>query len=135
MRKISKTGRAPRLIEIRKLAAVDMVWLGAGVVIAEYALGVILPLALGTLSIRAGIAERPLMNWQTLLGIWLVTISVNYVPLFVYAVTIARARRVRDEGLAEIANARRYGIQQVMILVPMLVVAVALAQEWVRQRR
>jgi len=31
-----------RVIEIRKLAAVDMVWLGQRTVVAEYALGILL---------------------------------------------------------------------------------------------
>ena len=40
----------PKVIEIRKLAAVDMAWLGRRLILTEYALGVILPLALGALS-------------------------------------------------------------------------------------
>jgi len=40
------------MINIRKMAAVDMVWLGTSVILAEYALGIILPLILGLLAIR-----------------------------------------------------------------------------------
>ena len=123
-----------RLIEVRKLAAVDMVWLGSRIVVAEYALGVVLPLALGAWSIKAGLARQPSASlWQIVVGSWLVTIAANYVPLFLYAHSMARAGTVEQEGRPELANARRYGVQQTMILVPLLVVAVALAQERTRR--
>jgi len=121
------------MIEVRKLAAVDMAWLGTRVIVTEYALGIILPAVLGILSFRSGLAQTDKANWQTMLGIWLITISANYVPLFVYAVLIARAGTVRQEGLPEFAHAGRYGIQQTIILVPLFVVLLALAQE--RKRR
>ena len=121
------------MIEIRKLAAVDMAWLGTRVIVTEYALGVMLPLGLGILSLCAALARQDLANWQTILGAWLLTISANYVPLFLYAVAIARAGTVREEGLPEFAQAGRYGIQQAIILVPLFVVFLAYAQE--RQRR
>ena len=116
----------PKLIEIRKLAAVDMAWLGPRVVLAEYAMGIILPLALGLFTLR---------STQTLLGVWLVTIAVNYVPLFLYAVSIARLGSVETEGRPEIKHARRYGVQQVIILVPCLVALIAAMQEIQRRRR
>ena len=121
------------VIEVRKLAAVDMVWLGERIVVAEYALGVLLPLALGIFSIKAGVAQQS--AWQTVVGVWLVTIAANYVPLFLYAWSIMRAGTVEQEGRAELARARRYGVQQTMILVPFLVVGVALVQEHRRQRQ
>jgi len=117
------------LINIRKLAAVDMAWLGTRVIVAEYALGVVLPLTLGLLSIRAGLFGLPLVGWETVLGVWLVCISVNYIPLFIYAVLIARAGTAKVEGQPELVHATRYGIQQVIILIPLLVVMLALVQE------
>jgi hypothetical protein len=121
------------MIEVRKLAAVDMAWLGTRVIVTEYALGVMLPLVLGILSLGAGLAQQDLINWQTILGTWLVTISANYVPLFLYSVIIARAGSAQREGRPEFAHAGRYGIQQAIILVPLFVVFLAFAQE--RQRR
>jgi hypothetical protein len=121
------------VIEVRKLAAVDMVWLGKRIVVAEYALGVVLPLALGIFSIRVGVTHES--TWQTIIGAWLVTIAANYVPLLLYAWSIMRAGTVEQEGRPELARARRYGIQQSMILVPLLVVGVAVAQEHRRQRQ
>ena len=124
----------PKLIEIRKLAAVDMAWLGPRVVVAEYALGVILPLGLGGFTLRSTLSSSNPLTWQTVLGAWLVTIAANYVPLFLYAVSIAKAGSVEAEGRPEIPHASRYGVQQGIILVPFLVVVIAVVQERRRQR-
>ena len=103
------------------------------VIVTEYALGVMLSLVVGIFSLRAGLGQQDLVNWQTILGTWLVTISPNYVPLLLYAVVIARAGTVQDEARPEFAHARRYGIQQAIILVPLFVVLLVLIQE--RRRR
>src|ERR1700675_1203627 len=102
------------MIDIRKLAAVDMAWLGTRLILAEYALGVVLPGVLGFISLRGGMS-----GWGEWLGIWLLGIAANYIPLFIYAVLIARGGTAKAEGEPEIAHARRYGLQQVMILVPL----------------
>jgi len=117
------------MINIRKLAAVDMAWLGARVIVTEYALGVVLPLILGVLSLRSGIFRPVHSTWPAVMGIWLVGIAANYIPLFLYAVLIARGSTVKEEGQPELARAKRYGVQQVILLVPLLVIIVALLQE------
>jgi len=122
-------------MNIRRLVAVDMAWLGAPFILAEYALGVMLPFILGTLSMRAGLFGRTPAAWQTIMGFWLVTIAMNYVSLFIYAVLIARGRSVKEEGMAELKNAKRYGTQQLIILVPFAVVIAALLQEQSRRSR
>ena len=119
------------VIQIRKLAAVDMAWLGSRVIIAEYALGVALPFWLGALTLRAGLAASSV--WEVLLGMWLLTIAFNYVPLFLYAVSLSKSGRVKSEGGPELAHAQRYGVQQVIILVPLAVVILAIAQESTRR--
>jgi hypothetical protein len=117
------------LISIRKLAAVDMAWLGTRIILVEYALGIILPLILGVISIRSGFSSSVFSTWEAASGLWLVSIATNYVPLFIYAVLLAKGGTVKAEGEPELAHARRYGVQQIIILVPFLVVILALAQE------
>ena len=117
------------MISIRKLAAVDMAWLGKKVILAEYAIGILLPLVIGLLSLRSAFVGPFRPFWQTAFGAWLVSIAANYIPLFVYALQIARHGSVEEEGKTELKQARRYGLQQIIILVPFLVVAVALIQE------
>ncbi len=123
------------MINIRKLAAVDMAWLGPRVILVEYALGIILPTVLGLLSLRAGWFGLVRSNWEGVTGLWLLGIAVNYVPLFIYAILIARGGTVKQEGQPELAHARRYGLQQVIIFVPLLVAMVALIQERRRAQR
>lgn len=119
-----------QLIEVRKLAAVDMAWLGPRLVIAEYALGVLLPVALGIRFLAVGPARAPHSAAGTLaVGVWLVCIGVNYVPLLAYALDMARSGAWRAEGRPEFARARRYGMQQFMLVVPLLVAALAIAQK------
>jgi hypothetical protein len=118
-----------KLIRVRKLAAVDMAWLGPRVIVAEYGIGIVLPLALGALTLRNSLSSASPSMWQILLGIWLVGIAANYIPLFLYAVSIARGGTAKVEGEPELPNARRYGLQQTIILVPLLVVLVTLIQE------
>jgi len=120
------------MINIRKLAAVDMAFHGTRFIVAEFALGVVLPFILGLLSLRSGLHIA--FTWQVVIGIWLMTIAANYIPLFIYSVLIAKAGSVKEEGQPEIANAKRYGIQQMIILVPFMVVVVAIVQE-LRQRK
>ena len=110
-----------------------MAWLGPRVIVAEYACGIILPLALGVLKLHSTFSSPNWLNWQTILGMWLVSIAANYVPLFLYALSIARAGTVKAEGEPELPHARRYGVQQVIILIPFLVAAIAVVQE--RRRR
>ncbi len=119
------------MINIRKLAALDMALHGARLILAEFALGIVFPLILALLSLRSGQAR---LGWQPALGIWLVGIAVNYIPLFIYAVLIARAGTAREEGQPEIAHVWRYSVQQLVLLVPFVVAVIALVQEY-RQRR
>ncbi len=117
------------MINIRKLAAVDMALNGTRFILWEFALGVVLPLILGLLSIRAGLMQSSPVNWESAMGFWLVGIALNYIPLFLYAILIAKAGTVKQEGEPEIQHAKRYGVQQVVILIPLLVVILALVQE------
>src|SRR5512142_2765790 len=106
------------MIEIRKLVAVDMAAWGTRLIVGEYAVGILLPLVLAAFLPRAG------GGWQTVMTIWLIGIAANYVPMFLYAVQIARAGTVKAEGQPELPHIKRYSVQQVMLLVPLMVVIV-----------
>jgi hypothetical protein len=123
------------MINIRKLAALDMVLHSTRFIVAEFTIGIVLPLFLGLISIRAGFFGTALVAWQVAFGVWLVSIAANYIPLAIYAVLIARGGTEKQEGEPELAHAKRYGIQQVIILIPFLVVILALVQEGRRLKR
>ena len=123
------------MINIRKLAAVSMALSGTRFVLAEFAIGIALPFILGLSSIRAGLFGVVRVGWEIALGFWLVSVAANYVPLFIYAVLIARGGTVQDEGQPEIAHAKRYGLQEGITLVPFLVVVLAIIQESSHRKR
>ncbi len=115
-------------LNVRKLVALDMTFLGTRVIVAEYAAGVLLSWGLGGLSLLKGLA---------LVGIALLWIGLNYVPLFVHAVDLARTGTARQEVAAELADlkqARSYSWRQLWILVPLAVVVFDLGQRSTRAR-
>src|SRR5689334_853980 len=75
-------------LNVRKLVALDMAFLGTRVIVAEYAAGVVLPAALAVLSLRKG---------NLLFGLPLLWIALNYVPLFLHSVDLARKGTARQE--------------------------------------
>ena len=108
-------------LNVRKLVALDMAFIGTRVIVAEYPAGVVLPALLAVLSLRQG---------NLLFGLPLLWIAVNYVPLFLHSVDLARKGTARQEvgGVLD----RSYSWRQLWILVPFAVVLFALSQRSTR---
>ena len=109
----------------RKLAAIDIVFLGSKLVIAEFACGVVLSAVLG-----AFVLFRSHSALQVALGTYLLSLGVNYVPMLIHAVAITRSGSARAElgdELGEPGRAMaRYRRQSLWLLVPLVMPAVAL---------
>ena len=116
------------VINIRKLAAFDVVFLGPRFILAEFGLAVFLSPALGLFTLI-----RSHSAWQVILGGYLLSLGVNYVPLLLYAIAIVRHRSAQQEVADELAgrdrSARRYRLQSLLLLVPFVVPLLAIAQE------
>jgi len=116
------------VINPRKLAAIDIVFLGSKLIIAEFAGGVLLCVALGTFVLFRGHSF-----WQIALGLYFISLGINYVPLLVYAVAITSGQSARAEMGDELRDERRamarYRRQSILLLVPLLVPILALARE------
>jgi len=118
----------------RKLAAIDIAFLGAKVVIAEYASAVLVAPALGVLTLLRGSGYGRLA-----LGLYLIALGINYVPMLAYAAVISKGRSARAEIGGELGDQRRamakYRRQSLFLLVPLVVPIAALRiGEWgVRQ--
>jgi membrane protein implicated in regulation of membrane protease activity len=112
----------------RKLAAIDIVILGSKLIISEFAGGVLLCIALGTFVLFRGHSF-----WQLILGLYLLSLGINYVPMLVYAVAISRKQSARAEMGDELKDKRRamakYRRESILLLIPLLVPIRALAQE------
>jgi hypothetical protein len=113
-----------RLISVRKLAALDIALHGSKIILLEFGLGTPAIILFGSWLMLSG----PFF----ILGLYLVLIGLNYVPLLLYAITIARkgSAKTEVEGLANDKHyIRKYGLQQLMILVPLAILIIALVQE------
>ena len=116
-------------LDVRRLAALDMAVHGKRFIVAEFGVGVLGCLVLGGLSVSGGM--RSGATWELLLGFVLLWIALNYVPLLIHAVDLARSGTARQEAADEIEHPeliRRYTFRQLWILVPLAVVVMDITQ-------
>jgi hypothetical protein len=114
-----------RAINLRKLAAIDVALLGYKLIFAEYAAGVILAIGLGLFVIF-----RSHSVWQIVLGLYLICLGINYVPMLAYTIAIGNRGRAQEEIADELIDRGRatskYRRQSLVLLVPLLAAALAL---------
>ena len=121
------------MIDLRKLAALDIVFLGPRIILAEFSLGVFGSFALGVFTLLrshslGGIA----------LGAYLLLIGVNYMPLLLHAISLVRHNGARDEIANQLTEKRRmfrkYRRQSLLLLVPLAVPILALVPAFHRTK-
>jgi hypothetical protein len=113
------------VINRRELAAIDIAFLGSKFIIAEFAAGVLLCAALGAFTILSAGSLG-----QRALGLYLICLGIDYVPMLVYAIATTRGQSERAEIGEELSNSRRamakYRWQSIFLLQPLLVPVIAL---------
>lgn len=116
------------MINPRKLAAIDIVFLGHKLIVAEFAGGVLLATALGVFILVRAHSLR-----QLALGGYFITLGINYVPMLVYAVVIRRNQSAKAELGDELDDPRRamakYRRQSLLLMIPLLVPILAIVQK------
>lgn len=128
------------LIDVRKLAALDLVFHGPRFVLIEFGGAAALAGGLAALSLQSGLlgAGHPVL-WEIALGGVLASIGVNYIPLLIYAIVLIRSGTARHEVAHELELAqqsqRRYATQQFLLVVPFAVLVIAVAQTLTRRPR
>lgn len=115
------------LLNVRRLAAIDMHGArGTGrrrrVIVAQFILSAVVMTGFGFWLTAA--AESP---GAAAFGLWTAGAGLNYVPLAAYALALSRSGRLQAElaGVDIAREARRYGLRQLWILVPLSLVAIA----------
>ncbi len=116
-------------LDVRRLAAVDL-WGARGtrrrraIIVAEFVLGATVGPALGLL-----LAVEGSGLWRVL-GAWIAGACLNYVPLALHAISLFPGRRLEAElsGVDVRGELRHYTVVQLWIAVPLLFVALDLAQ-------
>lgn len=120
------------VVNIRKLAALDMAFLGPRLILAEFAFGVFGPILVGLFSL-----ERTHGRSQRMIGVYLILLGINYIPMLIYALVIYRNRSACEEVADELANrtkiASRYFPQTLLLLIPLVVPVLAMWQELQRR--
>jgi len=126
-------------INIRKLAALDIVFHGPRLILAEFALGVVGCAAGGaySLSFYFHTASHPLI--AAILGFVLPWMALNYMPLLLYAISIVRRRSAELEVAFELEHksvyALKYTFQSALLFLPLVVPILAVVQEIEKRSR
>jgi len=102
------------------------------VILAEFTFGFVVAVVFGAwiLTASSGIGGR-------LFGAWIIGVGLNYAPLAVYAILLTRFGAL-DKDLAGVdtyRELRRYGVLQLWIVLPLVLLVFAARQEFVSRRR
>jgi hypothetical protein len=127
-------GQHNTMINIRKLAALDIAFHGPKFILIEFALGVFGCAALGLFSMYFGLFQGPSHSlFVVIMGCFLLWIALNYTPLLIYAISIARHNSAQQEVAYELEHkdkyAGKYMRQSTLLLIPLAVPALAVYQE------
>lgn len=117
------------VINVRRLAAVDIAFLGPRFIVSEFVIGVFGSLGLGVFTLART------HSWGgTVFGAYLLSLGVNYVPLLIHAIDLARLGPARQQMADEVAQKqvvfRKYRRQSLLLLVPLVVPMLAVVQWW-----
>ena len=119
-----------RIIDVRKLVALDIFLHGPRFIMIEFGVGTPAIIAFGLFVIYTG---------QSALGVYLVLTGINYVPVLTYAIVIVRAgtaaKEIEQEMSADRHYVRKYSTQQLIIFIPLAVVLLAVRQEMTKRTR
>jgi hypothetical protein len=117
------------IINVRKLAALDIVFHGPKFILIEFALAVFICASVG-LSILHGANHSPLM---IILGSFFLGVSLNYLPLLWYSINIVKHKSAQQEVAYELEHkdsyAGKYTLQSIILLVtPLAMLLLAVYQ-------
>lgn len=118
------------VINVRKLAALDIVFRGPKFILIEFGLGVFGCAALGLWILHG--SNHSL--FPTVLGCFFLSVALNYVPLFLYAISIVRRKSAHQEVAFELAHKDKYAVKYtlqsaILLLVPLAMLMLAVYQE------
>lgn len=122
---------------MRKLVAFDIALHGMPFILIEFSITVLGGVALGLfILLRTIVASGAVSVLGLVVGTYVLAIAVNYAPLLLYALAIRSRAGAREEVGAELDDrekrgwyARRYGTQQFLLVVPLFIPVLAIAQE------
>jgi hypothetical protein len=122
-----------RIMNVRKMVAIDLLIHGKRFILIEFGVGTPFMLALGAFILWSARTQpgAPFTGagW---FGLYILSLACNYAPLLIYAIGFVRRGDARAAVAYEADHmatyAPRYGMQQALLFVPLLVLALALWQ-------
>jgi hypothetical protein len=121
------------VIDLRKLAAIDVAFLGPKFVLAEYAVGVIFSITLGIF-----VLLRSQSYWQVVLGIYFLGLGANYIPMLCWAISIKDRQSARSELGSELTDKGRamakYRKQSLVLLIPLFSLVLTFTRQRAKSR-
>jgi RsiW-degrading membrane proteinase PrsW (M82 family) len=109
-------------INVRKLAALDIVFHGKMFILVEFALAVFICAAVG-LSILHGANHSP---FNVILGSFFLGVSLNYIPLLLYTISIVKHKSAQQEVAYELEHKDRYAGKYTRQSIPLLLMPLAM---------
>ena len=124
-------------INVRKLAALDIVFHSLTLILVEFGLAVGLGVLLAAFSLSSFIRSSAHPLFALILGLVFLGVALNYVPLLLYALRFAWRKNAEREVAFELAHkeryARKYQLQSLLLFIPFVVSILAVVQEWQRR--
>jgi hypothetical protein len=112
-----------KLISIRKLAILDMAVHNRLLILAEFSAGSLIGILVG-----GYVLSRASNGYELLIGLGLLGIGLNYVPLALYGI-LNDPKHSLDPELLSLDSKRRYTAQSLFLVVPFFIIAIALLQK------
>ena len=132
MSRQEKQHKEDAIINIRKLVALDIVFHGATIILAEFAFAVVFCGGFGIFSLFLFFRTPSHPAIEIIIGLILSWLTLNYAPLLVYAINM-RHKDVQQEVAFELEHkatyARKYTLQSVLLLLPLAVPLLIIIQE------
>ena len=120
------------MLNVRKLAAIDLQFLGAKLILTEFGLGVVGSAVLGVITVRAGM-QRFHSRQVIAFGGYLVLLGINYIPLLLHALNMLREGSAPQELGGELGDKRaafrKYRRRSLFLLLPLIIPIAAIVQE------
>lgn len=128
-----QTLKKETIMNVRKLAALDIVFHGPRLILAEFAVAVILGSGLGILQFFLFFHNPGHPLPVGFMGLFFSWIALNYLPLLLYTISLMRSKSAGQEVAFELEHkeiyARKYTLQSLWLLLPLVVPAFAIVQE------
>lgn len=125
--------KSEMFINVRKLVALDIAIHGRWIILVEFIFGVAASGILGAYSLYTFFNNPDSPLFMLIIGTVLSWITLNYIPMLLYAISIMRHKSALQEATFAPAqrehSMKKYALQSTLLLLPLIVPLLAIYQE------